>query len=88
MHNISIFNCGIFVSEENPFLGVSPNGLVNKSLIWEVKCLFKAVNEKITTDTVPILYWKMMDVLHYITIMITIIKFKDNCCVLRGDTVI
>lgn len=50
--------CGIFVSKEFPFLGASPDGIINEETIVEVKCPYVIRNEKITTSNVPYLIKK------------------------------
>lgn len=54
--------CGIFVSKEFPFLGASPDGIINEETIVEVKCPYVIRNEKITTSNVPYLIKKTMTV--------------------------
>lgn len=54
-NNVSVQSCGIFVSRSLPFLGASPDGVVDDYLIVEVKCPFSAKNKKITSVTVPYL---------------------------------
>ena len=36
-----IIKCGLFVDQEHPFLGASPDGLVGEDGTFEAKCLFK-----------------------------------------------
>ncbi|KAF5278270.1 hypothetical protein FQR65_LT15704 [Abscondita terminalis] len=40
-------NCGIFIDWENPYLGASPDGLVEDDGLIEVKCLPSLLNHKI-----------------------------------------
>ena len=49
--------CGIFVNVECPFLGSSPDRVVNDTLV-EVKCPYTSKNSKITPSTVPFLTHK------------------------------
>ena len=53
--NVKVKSCGITVSRTHPFLGASPDGIVNKDLIVEVKCPFSAINKEISSVTVPYL---------------------------------
>lgn len=39
--------CGLFVRPDWPFLGASPDGVIDKSTIVEVKCPYNGKNEKI-----------------------------------------
>ena len=49
--------CGIVVCQEYPFLACSPDGIIDKSLLLEVKCPYSAKDKMITPVTVP--YLKM-----------------------------
>lgn len=51
----TVQECGIFVSKVHPFLGASPDGIVDSDLLCEVKCPFSAKNKSITVKTVPYL---------------------------------
>ena len=47
--------CGIVVSSEKPFLACSPDGVISKSYVVEVKCPFTARDKPISNVTVPYL---------------------------------
>lgn len=36
--NEKIFNCGIFIDNEFNFLAASPDGIINKDTVVEIKC--------------------------------------------------
>lgn len=40
--NVRIERCGLFIDEEIPFLGASPDGLINDDGVVEIKCPFAA----------------------------------------------
>lgn len=48
-HN-TVRKCGMFVSLENNFLAASPDGLVAKVSLLEVKCPYSIRNEPVTAD--------------------------------------
>ncbi len=51
-----VYSCGLFVNPKFPFLGASPDGLVEKeNALIEVKCPYHAKDEKITAETVTFL---------------------------------
>ncbi|XP_052790029.1 uncharacterized protein LOC128224265 [Mya arenaria] len=54
-NNVKVKPCGIFVSKNLPFLGASPDGIVDENLLIEVKCPFSAKHKKISPVTVPYL---------------------------------
>lgn len=53
--DVQVQACGIFVSKSLPFLGASPDAIVNDTTICEVKCPFSAKNKQISPITVPYL---------------------------------
>ena len=53
--NSTVASCGIYVSRTLPFLGASPDGVVNDEVIVEVKCPFSAKNKTISPVTIPYL---------------------------------
>lgn len=54
-HDVQITKCGLFLSESHPFLGASPDGLLNDDCVIEVKCPYSARYRNITTTSVPYL---------------------------------
>ncbi|XP_053390353.1 uncharacterized protein LOC128553251 [Mercenaria mercenaria] len=54
-NKVKVNSCGIFVSSTHPYLGASPDGVVNQTLIVEVKCPLTAKNKDINTKSVPYL---------------------------------
>ncbi|KAH6942122.1 hypothetical protein HPB50_001145 [Hyalomma asiaticum] len=40
--NVVVKQCGLFVGQENPFLGASPDGLFGEDVLVEVKCPYSA----------------------------------------------
>ncbi|XP_033725553.1 uncharacterized protein LOC117315463 [Pecten maximus] len=52
---VSVKDCGIFVCKEHPFLGASPDGVVDENLIVEIKCPYSSKNRIISEVTVPYL---------------------------------
>lgn len=38
MYGISIRDCGLFIDEKYPFLGATPDGLIDDNGIVEIKC--------------------------------------------------
>ncbi len=52
----SVTASGIIVSLSHPYLACSPDGLVGKDKVVEVKCPYTARNRKITPVSVPYLY--------------------------------
>lgn len=48
--------CGLFISVEYPFLGASPDGIIDESSCIEVKCPFSCKNKLINPVTIPYLY--------------------------------
>lgn len=51
----SVTRCGIFVPQNMPFIGASPDGIVSDDILLEVKCPFTAKNKEINVKTVPYL---------------------------------
>ena len=47
--------CGLFVDKTDPWMGASPDAIVNSNSIVEVKCSFSAKDKDITPTTVPYL---------------------------------
>ncbi|XP_047035378.1 uncharacterized protein LOC124641357 [Helicoverpa zea] len=41
--NVSIEPCGLFIDTEFPFIGATPDGLIGKDILVEVKCPFSAL---------------------------------------------
>ena len=56
---VKVQKCGMFVSQEHPYLAASPDGLLGDDTVIEVKCPFTAKNKMITTQSVP---WLKQDV--------------------------
>ena len=54
-HSVTTTPCGIFVSSEYPFLGFSPDRIVDENTVLEVKCPYTCWNMEITEVTVPYL---------------------------------
>jgi hypothetical protein len=50
--------CGIFISQDYPFLAATPDRIVNDNLLLEVKCPYTAREMKISPQTVPYLHCK------------------------------
>ena len=50
-YKTNVKSCGLFVSNEHPYLGATPDGICNDCVV-EVKCPFSARNKKIDSDTV------------------------------------
>ncbi|KAK4881993.1 hypothetical protein RN001_005312 [Aquatica leii] len=44
---VQVKSSGFFISKEYPYLGASPDGLINEDGLVEVKCLYSIRNEKI-----------------------------------------
>ena len=42
-HDFKIFDCGLFISEDYPFLGASPDGLVSCSCCSDGVCEIKVL---------------------------------------------
>ncbi|XP_077519899.1 uncharacterized protein LOC144129667 [Amblyomma americanum] len=40
--NVVVKECGLFVDQESPFLGASPDGLIGEDVLVEVKCPYSA----------------------------------------------
>jgi putative phage-type endonuclease len=55
--------CGLFVSLENPFLGATPDGLVDDDAVIEVKCPYSAKDSVVNPGTVPYLTYDENNVL-------------------------
>ena len=51
----SLKQCGIFVSKSYPFIGASPDAIVDNEKIVEVKCPYKVKDKVISPKTVPFL---------------------------------
>ena len=47
--------CGIFVSSSHPYIGASPDAVIDDQTLLEIKCPFVVRNQMITTKTVPFL---------------------------------
>ncbi|XP_028129072.2 uncharacterized protein LOC114325263 isoform X1 [Diabrotica virgifera virgifera] len=41
---VKVVNCGVFVSKDYPFLAASPDGLIGKDGLVEIKCPYKSQN--------------------------------------------
>lgn len=50
-----IEQCGLFVSANKPWLGASPDGILNDGSIVEVKCPYSSKDKKINDVTIPFL---------------------------------
>ena len=48
-------SCGIAIDEDNPYLGCSPDGIVDSGTLVEVKCSYSARDKMINSATVPYL---------------------------------
>lgn len=53
--DVKVKESGIFVSRTQPFLGASPDGVVDDKTLCEVKCPYSAKNKDISPITVPYL---------------------------------
>lgn len=67
-YNIVTEECGIFVCDTFPFLGATPDRIVDKTTVLEVKCPYSARNSVINNITVPYLVMDNNDML----------RLKDN----------
>lgn len=54
-YDVQITKCGLFLSESHPFLGASPDGLLNDEYTIEVKCPYSANYQDINTTNIPYL---------------------------------
>ena len=54
-HDVTVQDCGIFVSKDHPYIAASPDGIVDSDVLCEVKCPFKARNSDINSQNVPYL---------------------------------
>lgn len=52
---LKVKSCGFYIHKDLPFLGASPDGVVNEKVIVEVKCPYSAKGKKIDTVCVPYL---------------------------------
>ena len=50
-----VTNCGIFVNPQHPYLGSSPDGIVNEKLLVEVKCPLTGWEKSINPQNIPYL---------------------------------
>ena len=48
-------SCGLFISEETPFLAASPDGLVSDDICIEIKCPYAAKDRPISSTNIPFL---------------------------------
>lgn len=55
LYGVSVNDSGLCVSPTHPYLGASPDGLVDDGLVIEIKCPFKTRNCKIVPGTPPFL---------------------------------
>lgn len=51
-----IIKCGFFISESNPYLGASPDGLIGDDTIVEIKCPHSCRSLPMNEKTVPYLF--------------------------------
>ena len=84
-HDVTVQDCGIFVSKDHPYIAASPDGIVDSDVLCEVKCPFKARNSDINSQNVPYLLFDdgccFLDKKHnyyYYTI-----RFKELLCANR-----
>lgn len=50
-YKVKVKKCGLFVHTDFPYLGASPDGLLNEDIIIEVKCPYTGREEKIQPNT-------------------------------------
>ncbi|CAK1603844.1 unnamed protein product [Parnassius mnemosyne] len=55
IYGVVVEECGLFLSQERPYLGASPDGLLGSETIIEVKCPYASRNQEIGPLTVPYL---------------------------------
>ncbi|KOB65541.1 Uncharacterized protein OBRU01_22709 [Operophtera brumata] len=86
--NIKIQACGLFLDEKIPFLGASPDGIIDSETICEIKCPISAYKiglEKAITDK-KVTFLKKTKNNSYNTIGIT--KSKANCILQKKTNVL
>lgn len=54
-HGRGTRQCGIFVSKSHPFIGASPDAIIDGETVLEIKCPFVVRDQMIHTKTVPFL---------------------------------
>eukprot|EP00914_Ancora_sagittata_P028955 GHVO01057168.1.p1 GENE.GHVO01057168.1~~GHVO01057168.1.p1 ORF type:complete len:491 (-),score=62.76 GHVO01057168.1:1035-2507(-) len=54
---VTVMKCGLFVAEGFPVLAASPDGIIDRDTVVEVKCPLSAFKKAITPVTVPYLYF-------------------------------
>lgn len=52
---IEVRDCGLFVSQENPMLAASPDGLLGEDTVVEIKCPYTERRHNISTSNMPFL---------------------------------
>ena len=56
MYDIKVNRCGLFVSEDRPYLAATPDGIISNDRIIEVKCPYASCNKSINELNVPYLF--------------------------------
>lgn len=54
-YDVDVTDCGLFLSQERPYLGASPDGLLGPETIVEVKCPYASRDKDICPISVPFL---------------------------------
>lgn len=77
LYGIEIKPCGLFVDKTLPFLGATPEGLINNEGIIEVKCPYSArhLTPEDAIELRKITFWKIMIL---ISVIIGSTKYKVN----------
>ncbi|CAH2087127.1 unnamed protein product [Euphydryas editha] len=52
---LQITKCGLFISQDRPYLGATPDGILGDETVVEVKCPYTSRNKEINNITVPYL---------------------------------
>ena len=83
---VTVEPSGIVVSETTSYLACSPDGLIGKDGILEIKCPYTTRDKEITPVTVPFLYFKGKDLAlkenhkHYYQVMGTLMCTERKWC--------
>lgn len=78
MYNQKVYRFGLFVSEEYPSLGGSPNGVTHDGLLVEVKCpLSRAIKNE-----VPVYYMAQLQVL---MVILNLVSLPDQVSDITGQ---
>lgn len=77
--SIDMRDCGLFVSHSHPFLGASPDALLNDSFVIEVKCPYSIKDELISENNLPDLEANSQGQLTLKKTIRTSINCKDKC---------